>query len=169
MDRLNVAMVRASFAWLLAGILVGGLMLIDRAVPGDWRRWGQPTHGHMLFVGWFLQFALGIAYWLLPRRRTTERPLGYNERAALLAVAGLNLGLLLRTVAEPAERVGIAQGTPGGWVTLVALTASAALQVGAVTLFVIQLWSRVTPRAPKGRPAGPATTEGQPEQSDRPS
>lgn len=130
MDRLNSIMVRASFAWLLAGVLVGSLMLADWAAPGDWRQWMQPTHGHMLFVGWLVQFALGIAYWLLPRRRTPDRPLGYDEPIAIAAVAALNLGLLLRTVAEPAERAAAAD-----W-TLPALIASASLQLGAITLFV---------------------------------
>ena len=53
----------------MLGFVIGGLMLVDRAIPGDWRAWMSPSHGHMLFVGWFLQFALGIAYWLLPRKR----------------------------------------------------------------------------------------------------
>ena len=146
MDRLSSAMVRASFGWLLAGFVLGALMLMDRAVPGSWRRWATPTHGHMLFVGWFVQFAIGIAYWLLPRRRTAERPLGYDERPALAAAAALNLGLLLRAAAEPAERAGQADG----W-TLPMLAASAALQVGAVAVFVAQLWARVGRRSARAR------------------
>lgn len=151
MDRLNTIMVRASFAWLMAGVVLGGLMLIDRAIPGAWRRWLQPTHGPLLVVGWFLQFALGIAYWLLPRRRTPDRPLGYDERLAFWAVAALNLGLLLRTLAEPAERA----GGNGNW-TMPILIASAALQVGAIAVFILQLWPRVAPRTPKFRPLGSA-------------
>lgn len=147
-------MVRAAFAWLLAGVLLGGLMLVDRALPGDWRQWGQPTHGHMLFVGWFAQFALGIAYWLLPRQRRPERPLGYDERLAIMAVVTLNLGLLLRTVAEPAERA----GAVAAW-TLATLIVSALFQLGAITVFVGQLWPRLAPRAPKTRPPGSASAE----------
>jgi hypothetical protein len=149
MDRLNAVMVRASFVWLLAGVVVGGLMLTDQVVPGQWRLWAQPTHGHMLFVGWFIQFALGIAYWLLPRRRTPERPLGYDVGLAFTGVAALNLGLLLRVIAEPAQR----SGGDGDWIVMV-LAASAVLQVAAVVIFVVQLWPRLAPRAPKPRPAG---------------
>ena len=50
MDRLSVLMVKSSLCWLLAGFVIGGLMLIDRAIPGDWRLWMMPSHGHMLFV-----------------------------------------------------------------------------------------------------------------------
>ena len=147
MDRLSSLMVRASFVWLLAGIVLGGLMLIDRAIPGEWRLWLSPTHGHILFVGWFLQFALGVAFWLLPRRRTPRRPLGYDERSAIAAVVALNLGLLLRVIGEPAERAGYASG----W-TLAALAASAVLQIAAVVQFVAVLWSRAGARAARAGP-----------------
>ncbi len=139
-------MVRLSLLWLLAGFIVGGLMLVDRDIPGDWRLWAQPTHGHMLFVGWFLQFALGIAYWLLPRKRSPERPVGYNLRLAQLAVAALNIGLLCRVIAEPLERTG---HTGNGTLTL--LVVSAVLQVGAAVVFVTQIWPRVAARPPRSQ------------------
>ena len=143
MDRLSSLMVRASFIWLLAGVVVGGLMLTDRSLPGEWRLWASPTHGHILFVGWFVQFALGIAFWLLPRRRSPEQPLGYPEGVAIGAVTALNLGLGLRVIGEPAERTGNA-----GW-TQAVLAGSALLQVGAVALFVALLWKRAAPRPPR--------------------
>jgi hypothetical protein len=61
-------MLRAALTWLLVGVVIGAAMLTDRALPGQWRLWMAPSHAHMLFVGWFLQFAVGVAYWLLPRR-----------------------------------------------------------------------------------------------------
>lgn len=137
-------MVRLSLLWLLAGFIVGGAMLVDRELPGNWRLWAQPVHGHMLFVGWFLQFALGIAYWLLPRKRTPERPFGYDLRWAQIAVAALNLGLLCRVIAEPLERTGHA-----GNGTLTVLALSAVLQIAAAVVFVAQIWPRVAARPPR--------------------
>ena len=134
-------MARLALLWMLAGFIVGGAMLLDRDLPGNWRLWAQPTHGHMLFVGWFLQFALGIAYWLLPRKRSPERPAGYNLRVAQVAVAALNIGLLCRVIAEPLERSGHA-----GNGTLAILALSAALQIGAAVVFVVQIWPRVAVR-----------------------
>ena len=148
MDRLSAIMLRAAFVWLLAGAFVGFAMMIDDALPGAWRAWMAPTHGHMLFVGFFVQFALGIAYWLLPRKRTPVRPAGYDERLGLVAVAMLNAGLVLRVVAEPAQRA----GHDGDWVTIV-LGCSGALQVAAFAIFVVQFWPRVAPRAAKRPPA----------------
>ena len=106
MDPLSSVMLRAALVWLLAGLATGAAMLTDRALRGSggcgWRRVTRICS----FVGWFLQFAVGVAYWLMPRRRSAERPLGYGERTAALAVVALNLGLVLRIVAEPVERTG---------------------------------------------------------------
>ena len=147
MDRVSSWMVRASFGWLLAGVTTGAVMMVDDRVPGAWRGWMGTTHAHMLMVGWLLQFALGVAFWLLPRSRAPKRPLGYAERPALVAVIVLNAGMLLRALGEPAERAGHASG----WTEL-ALVLSAAAQVAAIVSFVSQLWPRAAARAPR-RPA----------------
>lgn len=157
MDRLTSWMVRSSLCWLLAGIVVGAMMMADNRLPGAWRVWMGPTHGHMLFVGWFLQFALGIGYWLLPRTRTPERPLGYDERLAFGAMAALHVGLLLRVAAEPAQR----SGHDSGWIDA-GLIASGLLQVLAIAIFVLELWPRLAPRQRRSTPApaGRTTTAG---------
>ena len=144
-------MLRASLIWLMSGFVIGAAMLTDRVLPGQWRLWMAPSHAHMLFVGWFLQFAVGVAYWLLPRRRSASQPLGYDERPTSLAVTALNLGLVLRILAEPAERTGHENA-----VTLVLFIASALLQVAAAFIFVVQLWPRVGPRSIRGSGQQPA-------------
>ena len=152
MDRLTAAMVRLSLCWPLAGFVTGGAMVVDRVTPGDWRTWMAPSHGHMLFVGWFLQFVVGIAFWLLPRKRTPQRPLGYNERLAMLGAGALNSGLMLRILSEPFERVGKVNA-----VTMTALFVSAVFQIQAALIFVKQLWPRASVRQVRIRPqnAGP--------------
>jgi hypothetical protein len=134
-------MVRAALIWLAIGFTFGALMLADSSVPGNWRFWFAPTHGHVLFVGWFLQFAVGIAYWLLPRKRTDVAPLGYNERTAFLSFILLNTGLVIRVVAEPAPRIGYLPNL----VDLM-LVVSAITHIGAIGIIVVQLWNRVIPR-----------------------
>ena len=151
MDRLTIVMVRCSLGWLLAGVVLGGLMLVDRGIPGQWRLWFQPSHGHMLFVGWLVQFAIGIAYWLMPRKRSEALPIGYREAPALIGALALNAGLTLRVIAEPLERTGHASDA-----TLALLGASAALQIAAVVIFVAQLWPRIYGRGKLGRPPGGA-------------
>ena len=147
MDRLSIVMVKAALLWLVTGVIAGGLMLVDRGIPGDWRLWAMPTHGHMLFVGWLVQFALGIAYWLLPRKRSPELPVGYRERPAFLAVVLLNLGLALRVLGEPLERTGHASDF-----TLGVLGISSLAQVAAIVIFVMQLWPRIYGKGKLGKP-----------------
>lgn len=143
MDPVSVRFVRAALLWLVLGFTLGALILSDALMPGSWRVWFAPTHGHILFVGWFLQFAVGVGYWLLPRKRPAERPLGYREDVAQVAFALLNLGLLLRVVTEPAERIG-----DGGWLIDYTLALSSILQLAAIAIIARQLWSRITLRPP---------------------
>lgn len=138
MDRFSIVAVKASLIWMLIGFCLGGLMLTDHLIPGQWRLWFQPTHGHILFVGWFVQFVIGIAYWLLPRKRLPELPVGYAERPAFIGLALLNAGLLCRVVGEPLWR---ARGTSDGINALLVL--SAIFQVAAIVIFVSQIWPRV--------------------------
>jgi hypothetical protein len=138
-------------ARLALGVTLGGLMLNDRIVPGDWIAWALPAHVHMLLVGWLLQFVLAIAFWLLPRRRLPARPLGSDERTARAAAVALNLGLAARLVAEPLARA----GHDAAWIAAT-LAIAALLQVGAVLTFVAHLWPRLAPR--KARPPTAATT-----------
>lgn len=154
MDRFTILMVKASLVWMLSGFVIGGLMMVDRVTPGNWRLWMQPTHGHMLFVGWFVQFAIGIAYWLLPRKRRPDLPVGYRETPAFAGWAMLNAGLLLRVVGEPMERTGNA-----GDLSITILAASSALQVGAVMLFIAQLWPRIYGKGKLGTPSAKAVTK----------
>lgn len=153
MDRFTIYAVKTSLIWMLAGFVIGGLMLVDHMVPGNWRAWLLPTHGHMLFVGWFVQFVIGIAFWLLPRKRRPELPLGYGEHKAFIALAMLNLGLLMRVVAEPLWR-----DRREGIVIDSLLAGSSILQVLAIFIFVSQMWPRIYGRNKLG--AQPEKTSG---------
>jgi hypothetical protein len=154
LDPISVNMVRAALVWLAIGFVVGALMLADASLAGNWRAWFAPTHGHVLFVGWFLQFAVGIAFWLLPRQRTDARPLGYNERVAFLSFVILNTGLVLRVIAEPAPRIGYMTGLVDEM-----LVVSALAHVVAIGIVVTQLWGRVIPRPVRRKRGQEGSTE----------
>ncbi len=151
MDPISVRFVRTSLLWLVLGFALGALMLSDNLAPGDWRDWFSPTHGHILFVGWFLQFAVGIAYWLLPRKRTPTAPLGYRADLALAAYILLNCGLALRVVAEPIDR-----NSGGSAVTDWLLVVSALCQLAAIAIIAFQLWRRIIPRVRSRTPETPS-------------
>lgn len=153
MDRFTIIAVKTSLIWMLSGFVIGGLMLVDHMIPGNWRAWLMPTHGHILFVGWFVQFVIGIAFWLLPRKRLPELPLGYGEHKAFFALACLNVGLGLRVIAEPLWR-----DRRDGVVIDSMLAASSILQVLAIFIFVSQMWPRIYGRNKLGAPAAKSKT-----------
>ncbi|MDD5468308.1 MAG: hypothetical protein PHS96_10915 [Anaerolineales bacterium] len=94
-----------------------------------------PIYFHTFLVGWVTQLIFGVVYWMFPKY-TLERP----RRSPALGWAVyllINLGLLLRLVAEPYHTLDPAAGM--GWL----LALSAALQWLAGLFFVINTWGRV--------------------------
>ncbi|MFT3895416.1 MAG: hypothetical protein QM730_27645 [Anaerolineales bacterium] len=94
MPRLSVYFVRASLLYLLLGFTIGGLMLANKGViisPVIWSL--LPLHIEFAFVGWMIQLAMGVAFWILPRFR--QAPIRGNERLSWLAFFLLNIGIFL--------------------------------------------------------------------------
>jgi len=94
-----------------------------------------PVYFHLLMVGWITQFILGVAIWMLPKF-TMQQPRGV-EALSWATYFLLNVGLLVRAVAEPNNA--LAPGSFWGWL----LVLSAFLQWLAGLLFVINAWARV--------------------------
>ena len=64
----TVRLVRASLVYLGVGVLLGAILLLQKAgfLPtGDIPL--VPLHMEVVLVGWFVQLTMGIAYWILPR------------------------------------------------------------------------------------------------------
>ncbi len=149
MDRLTRLMGKLSLVYLALGFVLGAVLLAGEGVSAGWgAAWGN-VHAHVLFVGWFVQFAVGIAYWLLPRRKTAAQPLGYDERLALLACGLINAGLLLRVVIEPCFYLQVIEGP----VVTLGLALSGVLQAGAGLIWAFQLWGRFFRRFSASTPA----------------
>lgn len=94
MPRLTVWMVRTSLLHLGIGFTAGMLMLFNKGIlidPFIWRL--LPVHIEMLLLGWTMQLAMGVAFWILPRFSTIPR---YgNERLAWAAYVLLNSGVIV--------------------------------------------------------------------------
>jgi len=97
MPRLSVYFVRASLIYLLLGFTLGGLMLANKGILISPMIWGLlPLHMEFAFVGWMIQLAMGIAFWILPRFNKGA-PRG-DERFAWLAFVLVNLGVFFVTL-----------------------------------------------------------------------
>lgn len=141
MPRLSQWFVRAALGYLVVGFTIGGLLLVEKALrvaPALWRL--LPVHVEFLLAGWTVQFAMGVAFWLLPRfAGGSSRG---NETAAWWAFALLNAGIWLAALGPPLDG-------PTGLV-LGGRLAEAAASVA----FAIHAWPRVHP--PRGGRVPPA-------------
>ena len=92
MPRLAAWMVRAALCHLLLGFTIGALLLAHKGVPFAPILWRLlPAHMEFLLLGWTLQLAMGVAFWILPRFYM-DRPRAW---LAWIALALLNSGVLL--------------------------------------------------------------------------
>ncbi len=98
MPRLSCWLVRCALLYLVAGFSLGAWMLMAKAlslaaVVGAWRA----LHAEVLMVGWLIQLAMGVSYWILPRLNEQNQR-GYESRV-WAAFGTLNTGIALSCVA----------------------------------------------------------------------
>jgi hypothetical protein len=130
MPRLSRWFIRASLVYLVLGFTFGGLMLFNKGIPLSMWLWQLlPAHVEFLLLGWTVQLAMGVAFWILPRFGSLRG----NEKAAWAAFVLLNAGVWL-------AGTGQLFGAPS-WVPLVGRAA----KVGAAVAFAIHSWPRVKP------------------------
>ncbi len=129
MPYLSAWLTRTALVYLAAGFTFGGLLLLHKGLPISGALWRLlPLHIESVLIGWTLQLALGIAYWVLPRH-AHGAPRG-AERPAWAAYALLNLGVLLVLA--------------GAWFGAATLTLTGrACELAAVVIFGALVWPRV--------------------------
>lgn len=133
MPPLSIRFVRTAFAYLALGFTFGALMLANKGVPFAPALWRlRPAHIELLTLGWVVQLALGVAYWILPRY--WEGPPRGNTAGARLAYVLLNGGIWL-----------VALGTLLGLSPAVRFAGRVA-EAGAVGAFAWHIWPRIVGR-----------------------
>ncbi len=132
------AFIKASLLYLVLAlglaVFQAAQTYVNTAVAGL-----SAVYFHLFLVGWVTQMIMGVGFWFFPKY-SQERPRG-SETVAWASFWLLNLGLLLRAVAEPALA---AAGSSSllRWV----LVASALMQWLAGALFVYNAWPRIKER-----------------------
>lgn len=130
MPRLTAWFVRAALIHLLLGLTFGALMLWNKGAPIDPLLWQLlPAHMEFLLLGWTLQLAMGVAFWILPRFMTRRG----NVKLAWAAFVLLNVGVWIAGVGP------LLRAAP--WVILVGRLA----EFGSAGAFVLHAWPRVKP------------------------
>lgn len=92
MPRLSMLFVRLSLIYLVLGFTLGAVLLINKALAFYPLTWSLlPIHIEVLMMGWFVQLAAGVAFWILPRI-SGPAPRG-NEQLVWLSFWLVNLGI----------------------------------------------------------------------------
>jgi heme/copper-type cytochrome/quinol oxidase subunit 1 len=125
-------MTRTALVHLAVGFTLGALLLIQRELPlHDALPRLRPLHGELLLLGWTVQLAMGVAFWILPRFRSG--PERGREWPAWLAYLLLNAGVLTAGLA-------LSTAGPGG----LALAGRSAEGLAAIA-FAFHAWPRIKP------------------------
>ena len=128
--------IKTSFAFLLAGLLLGAYVIVGQFVFGAYPpRLFITAHVHLLLVGFMLMIVMGVATWMFPRPARDDAR--YRPELAEAVYWTMTLATAVRTLAElfasyspsPALRIAIAAGGLG--------------QVAGTILFVLNMWTRV--------------------------
>ena len=132
MPRLSVWLVRSALIYLALGFTFGALMLFEKGVPfyPPLLRL-LPAHIEFVLFGWTVQFAMGVAFWILPRfQGGASRG---NERLAWLAFLLLNSGVWLAGMGAVLD------------LAPAFLLLGRIAEVAAAAAFVVHAWPRIKP------------------------
>jgi hypothetical protein len=131
MPRPAVWFIRLSLVYLALGFTFGALILANKGVAFSPNPSAiLPAHIEILLMGWLVQLALGVAYWILPRF-TRGLPRG-NKVMAWLVLIGLNAGIILAAIGGVVINAGLV--VPGR-----------ILEAVCVMAFLLVAWRRVRP------------------------
>src|SRR5512133_841905 len=98
MPKLSRFFIRIALVYLLLGFTFGALILANKGIPFAPVVWALlPVHIEFLILGWLTQFALGVAFWILPRLGS-ESPRG-NEAWSWATLILVNVGILFDSFA----------------------------------------------------------------------
>ncbi len=137
MPRLSIWFVRSALIHLALGFTFGGLMLWNKGLPIHPVLWRLlPAHMEFLLVGWTVQLALGVAFWILPRFYSSRG----NTKPAWLAFFLINGGVWL-------AGMGATLGAPADVILL-----GRVLEAAAALAFAVHAWPRVKPLSPEVKP-----------------
>jgi hypothetical protein len=98
----------------------------------------RPVYLHFLFIGWVTQLIMGVGYWMFPKH-SKAKPRG-NEWLGWTVLILINVGMVLRTIGEPA--VVLAPQAGLGWMVAAASTCLLLAGWG----FIINSWGRIKER-----------------------
>jgi len=138
--------IKTSFAFLVAGLLLGGWIIVGEFVLGAYPpRLLVTAHVHLLLVGFMLMIVMGVATWMFPRPARADTR--YRPEVAEAVYWMMTVATALRAAAELAAPYSAAPGLR------LAIALGGLGQLAGAGLFVLNMWARVrmpvVPPAPR--------------------
>lgn len=94
MPKPSIWMIRLSLIYFLISAILGGLILSEKVIDLHPMVWSLlPVHYELAVWGWLVQFILGTAYWMFPKKLEGERR--GKPLPAWIMIILLNTGILL--------------------------------------------------------------------------
>ena len=131
MPTVSIYLIRSAFIYLILGIGIGTLLLIDKGFSFAPQIWFLlPIHIELLLSGWLLQFLMGVAYWMFPKF-ITGKTRG-NKNVAVTMFILYNLGMIALLSAHLVTELNSL------------LILGRVLHFSSISCFVFLIWSRIT-------------------------
>jgi len=132
MPRLSAWMVRASFIYLIVGFTLGSMLLWNKGLPISPGLWSLlPAHIEVLLIGWLIQLAMGVAFWILPRFERSPRR--GNTQLAWAAYGLINAGIWL-VVLGSLQNIFLGLSLIGRL-----------MEISSAAVFAMHAWPRIRP------------------------
>ena len=138
--------IKTSFVFLIAGLVLGGYIIVGEFLLGTYPpRLFVTAHAHLLLVGFLLMMVMGVATWMFPRPAKDDPR--YRPELAEAVYWVMTISTAVRAAAELWAGLRGAQGLR----VLIALGGLG--QLAGAALFVVNMWWRVRmpPAAPPVR------------------
>ncbi|HEY4955444.1 MAG TPA: cbb3-type cytochrome c oxidase subunit I [Gemmatimonadaceae bacterium] len=137
---------KTAIAFLGAGLILGGWMMVEREFRGiPPAPYLASAHTHAIFVGFVMMMILGVALWLFPRPEKGDAR--YSPRIASAAYWLITLGTASRIAGELLHLI-----TSGDWLSWFVVSAGMA-QILGIGAFFYTMWSRIRPLGSQAREA----------------
>jgi cbb3-type cytochrome oxidase subunit 1 len=128
--------IKTSFAFLLAGLALGGYIAVAQFAVGHYpSRLLVTAHVHLLLVGFMLMIVMGVATWMFPRPARDDTR--YRPELASAVYWLMTLSTALRAAAE------ILLGTTGAPALGPLIALGGLGQIAGTALFVLNMWGRI--------------------------
>ena len=126
---------KTAILFLVAGLGIGGWMLVQRELTGVVTPYVTSAHTHAILVGFVMMMILGVALWMFPRPAKGDTR--YRPYLAESAYWMVTTGTAVRVVGE------LLHSRTDSDALRFAIVVAGLLQIAGILTFFATMWSRI--------------------------